>query len=122
MRALAVGILVLGGAALATLLIPTRAGPSWVALALAHRPFDGAVLLVGAGLPIVLGAWALVRPPVHSWQGAVATSGFALIFVKLRAWRVLADYVDLERSLQLLIAACVLGMVVSLVGLLRGAP
>ena len=116
---LAIGILVLGLACLVALLLPSAAGQtSWlVAMWETRRPIDAILLALGAGSPLVMGTWGLVKPPLLRWQGAVATSGFALVFVKFRMWQAIEDIADLELATQILIAAAVAGMLVSFIAL-----
>jgi hypothetical protein len=117
---LAIGILVLGLACLVALLLPSADAPdqtSWlVAMWETRRPIDSILLALGAGLPIVMGVWGIVREPLR-WHGAVATAGFALVFVKFRMWEAIKRFTEAEVSGQLLMAATIAGMLISFVAL-----
>lgn len=122
MKTLAVGILVLGAVALVTLLIPTAAGPSTFGVAFEHRPYVGAMLLLGATLPVVLGCLALAFGPLRGYHAAIATAGFALVFVRLRAWTLFEVFGALELSMQALVVASIAGMAWSFVALVKAGP
>lgn len=116
---LSAGILVLGLACLVALLLPAAPGqPSWLlATWETRRPIDAILLALGAAIPIVMGTWGVLRPPGLRWHGAVATAGFALVFVKFRMWETIEVIADLNVAGKLLISATIVGIVVAFLAL-----
>ena len=55
--------------------------------------------------------------PAQAWHGAVATAGFALVFVKFRMWATIAVIGDLNVGGKLLIGATNLGILVAFIAL-----
>jgi len=70
-------------------------------------------------LPLVMGAMALVRPPMLAWQGGVALAGFVLGVVRFRVWETLPHLAGAGLHNGLLVAALVVGTLASLLTLLR---
>jgi hypothetical protein len=116
---LAAGILVLGLACLVALLLPSAPGqPSWLlAMWETRRPIDAILLALGAGIPIVMGTWGVLRPPGMRWHGAFSTAGFALVFVKFRMWETIEVFADLNVAGKLLIGATIGGIVIAFLAL-----
>ncbi len=42
------------------------------------------MVMVGFGVPLVMGAMAAAKPPMLRWQSIVALLGFVLVFIKMR--------------------------------------
>lgn len=120
---LAAVLLVLGVVMLAGLVaLPAVAGePPWLAVVFQRGAFDGFVLVIGALAPVVMAGFAFAGQELVRWQAGLATAGFGLLFVKFRGWQRLPDLGDLATSTQLVVAASLVGITVSLVGLVRAA-
>jgi hypothetical protein len=116
---LAIAILVLGGAALVSLLLPYADGaPSWLRYAWDTRPLNAILLVAGVAFPIAIGAWSALRPPLVRWQAIAATAGFGMLFLKIQLWRGLPRIVDAAISIQLMTAAVFVGLAVSLAAII----
>ena len=119
---LAIAIVALGLITLIALLIPSAPGaPSWLAHAWAFRRINAIQLALGAGAPVAVGVWALVRSPLVRWQAIAATGGFGVVFLKLQIYRGLTRVLDALVSLQLLTAAVLLGLIASILAIVVAA-
>jgi hypothetical protein len=115
---LAIAILVLGAATLVALLMPSAPGsPSWLAFAWETRRINGIQLALGAGVPLGIGIWALLRGPLVRWQAIAATAGFGVVFLKVQIYRGLTRVLDAPISFQVMTAAVLLGLVTSVVAI-----
>ena len=70
-------------------------------------------------LPLVMGAAALIRPPMLAWQGGVALAGFVLGVVRFRVWEAIPHLVGGGLHTSLLVTAIVVGTIASVLALLR---
>jgi hypothetical protein len=70
-------------------------------------------------LPLVMGAMAMVRPPLLGWQGGVALAGFVLGVVRFRVWDTLPRLGGAGLQTTVVVAAIVIGTLASVTALLR---
>ena len=105
MKNLKVGLLICGVLGLVGMVM------SGLGVMLEHDKLNAIVMLLSFGLPAVMAAAALRRPPLQSWQAGVALAGFVLAAVKLRVW-------DALRVMSLLPAGYLLMMVGAGVGVI----
>ena len=118
MRPLPALILLAGGLAAVALLIPIATdAPSWLGYAWQSRRLNAVLLALGAGVPVGIGAWTLLRRPLVRWQAIASTAGFALIFLKLQLYRGLSRVLDAPLATQLVIVAVMLGLATSVVAM-----
>src|SRR5688572_28125498 len=98
--------------------LPAVAGESpWLAVAFRRRPLDGVVLAIGALAPVAVAALALTGRELVRWHAALATAGFALLFVKFRGWEQLRAFGALAASTQIVVLASIAGTALSFVAL-----
>ena len=118
MRPLPALILLCGGLAAVALLVPIASdGPSWLGYAWQSRRLNAVLLAVGAGVPVLVGAWGLLRSPLVRWHAIAATAGFTLIFLKLQLYRGLTRVLDAPLATQLVTVAVLLGLASSVVAM-----
>jgi hypothetical protein len=82
-------------------------------------PLEAVVYAAIFVLPLVMGAMALVRPPLLGWQGGVALAGFVLGVVRFRVWDTLPRLGGVGLDTTLVVAAIVVGTLASVMALLR---
>jgi hypothetical protein len=110
-----VGCGVLG---LVALIVPFNGGSLLAGL----LEIDTAAALVHAAifvLPAAMGALGLARPPLRAWQSGVALAACVLGVVRFEVWNLALHLPDIGLRGVLLLAALVIGTVVSVVTLLR---
>jgi len=118
-RSAAIGILVFGAVAFAALLMPMASrSPSWLSFAWETRRIHGILLALGAGVPVAMGLWALVRQPLVRSQAIAATAGFGVVFLKLQIYRGLRRVFDAPGSIQVLTLAVLLGLATSVTAII----
>lgn len=86
-----------------------------------HDKANVIMVLAGFGVPVAMGALAL-KAPMERWQAGVALAGFALAAVKLRAWEMVKLIAHLPLGFKFAVLGCLLGVVVSLVALVKPEP
>lgn len=80
------------------------------------------VMLIAFGLPVVMAVTGLVRPPFQAWQAAGSLACFALAVIKLRIWHILEVIADVPTGPKLIVAGACLGVIVSVVAVLKPEP
>ena len=73
-------------------------------------------------MPVVMAVTGLVRPPLQAWQAGVSLACFALEAFKMKFWTMLEDLADMPHSVQMMLVAAVLGVIVSAIAVLRPEP
>jgi hypothetical protein len=86
---------------------------------LEQQPTATILLLVAFALPVVMGAMALLRPPMRSWQAGVSLSGFALAAWKLEIWNLFRSFADQSNGQRLIGVGAALGVIVSIIVIMR---
>jgi hypothetical protein len=78
------------------------------------------ILLVAFAAPTAMGAMAMKKPPMLSWQAIVSVAGFGLAFVKLRMWDIIPHIADIPGiRFKLYPIAIVVGLVFSILALVK---
>jgi hypothetical protein len=109
---LPVAIVVLAGVTLVALFLPVAHGaPGWFAMAWATRRINAILLVLGAGVPLAMGIWALIRRPLLRWQAIAAAGGFGIVFLKVQVYRGLTRVLDAPASMQILTVTVLAGLV-----------
>jgi hypothetical protein len=111
---LPIAFIVLGAATLVALFLPVTPGaPAWLAVAWETRRINAVLLVLGAGAPVVMGVWALVRRPMVRWQAIAAAGGFGVVFLKVQVYRGLTRVLSAPASMQVLAVAVLAGLLVA---------
>lgn len=113
MKHLKLGVVICGALGIAGLLL------FGIGTLLELQQTETILLLAAFGLPIVMGALALVRPPMRPWQGGVSLAGFALAAWKLEIWNMLRSIADQPNSQRLIVIGATLGVIVAIVAIMR---
>jgi membrane-associated PAP2 superfamily phosphatase len=111
-------MLLCGLAGLAALILPFGGGSMLKALFELDK-VQGILYLAVFGLPTLMAAMAMAKPPLAPWQAGVALAGFALGVIKFRVWEMLPHIAEAGLQGILLIASIVVGAIVSVLALLR---
>jgi membrane protease YdiL (CAAX protease family) len=77
------------------------------------------ILLVAFALPVLMAVSALARPPFQAWQAGVSLACFALVAYKLQIWKTIKEIGDHPTPLKLILIGAGLGVIVSVVAVLR---
>jgi hypothetical protein len=113
-------ILVFGILGLVSLFLPLGSGlPSTFKALMEGDKFTLLLMLAAFGLPTVMGAMGMAKPPFMAWQAALATAGFALGAIKTRIWETLPHIADLPISLVLMSIAAILGLIFAIMALVK---
>ncbi|HEY0189688.1 MAG TPA: hypothetical protein VGC42_01105 [Kofleriaceae bacterium] len=118
MTKLKLAILLCGVLGLVELAVPFHGGSMlgyWFQL----EPAQAVVITAAFALPIAMMALALSRPPMRGWQAGVALAGFVIAVIKFRVWETLGHLGSVTLHGVLLLAALVVGAVLSLAALLQ---
>ncbi|MEO8705680.1 MAG: hypothetical protein ABI867_36955 [Kofleriaceae bacterium] len=106
-------LLILGcGAALLVIMITNG-------LNFEDNKIDTIIMLAAYGLPALMGAMALAKPPMQSWQAAIALSGFGVAAVRTRIWEQLPDLMDKTGKGKAVLALQVVGVLVSALAMMK---
>jgi hypothetical protein len=106
-------LLILGvGAALLVLMISSG-------LNFEDNKVDTIIMLAAYGLPTLMGLMGVVRPPLQSWQAAIALSGFGVAAVRTRIWEQLPELADKTGKGKAVLILQVVGVLVSAVAMLK---
>jgi hypothetical protein len=81
-----------------------------------------AIMLIAFAIPVVMGAIPIVRPPLQSWQAGVALACFVLTAVKLRLWSAIHELGHMQVGGKLVMAATILGVIVTITAMLKPEP
>lgn len=118
MKNLKIVILVCGVVGLVALILPLS-GRSLLKDAFEIDTLSALVYAASFALPAIMAAMALARPPMQAWQPGVALAGFVLGFVRFRVWDVALHLGSAGAAWILLLLAIVVGMVASVLALLK---
>jgi hypothetical protein len=77
------------------------------------------LVLAAFGLPVVMAAMGLLKPPFRAWQAGVSLAGFAFAAAKLKIWETIRVIADLPMGVKLMMAGAVLGVIVSVITVLK---
>lgn len=80
---------------------------------------DTLIMLAAFGLPTLMGLWGIAKPPFQSWHAAMSLAGFGVAAVRTRIWQTVGDFGDLDGKGKLAFAALVVGVLASLVAMLK---
>lgn len=80
------------------------------------------VMLIAFGLPVVMAVVGLARPPFQVWQAAISLACFALAAIKLRIWAMIDAIAGGPTGFTLIVAGAGLGVIVSVIAVLRPEP
>lgn len=120
MKNMKVLILVFGILGVISLFIPMGDGiPSMFSLFMELDKVQIILMLAAFGLPAVMGAMGLAKPPFQMWQAVVALAGFALAAVKTKIWEALPHIMDQPLPGKLMVIATVGGVIVSALALAK---
>src|SRR5688500_17239108 len=92
--------------------------PSWLGFAWESRRINGIQLALGAGVPIGLGIWGVVKGRVLRWHAIAAAAGFGVVFLKVQLYRGLSHLGDAPTSLQVMTPAVLVGLAVAAVAMI----
>lgn len=118
MTKLKLAILLCGVLGLVELAVPFHGGSMlgyWFQL----EPAQAVVITAAFALPIAMMALALARPPAQGWQAGVSLAGFVIAIIKFRVWETLGHLGSASVHGVLLLAAMVVGAVLSVIALMR---
>lgn len=115
MKLLKVSILLIGAAGLVLVL----KDPGALQAGFEQAPLHSGLIVLGWALPAVMGAIALIRPPLRSWQAAASLAGFAVVAIRTRIWQTISEVADAPLDGRLGLAALVLGLVASVLAVAR---
>jgi hypothetical protein len=109
---LSIAIMTCAAATLVALFLPVVPGaPGWLSVAWETRRINAILLVVGAGVPLGMAVWALMRRPMLRWQAIAATGGFGVVFLKVQVYRGLTRVLSAPASMQVLTVAVLLGLI-----------
>ena len=109
---LPIAIMTCAAATLVALFLPVQPGaPGWLSVAWETRRINAILLVVGAGVPLAMGVWALLQRPLLRWQAIAATGGFGVVFLKVQVYRGLTRALSAPLSMQILTVAVLVGLV-----------
>jgi hypothetical protein len=110
---LKIGVLVFGVLGLVGMFM------SEIGLMLKYDKVNTILMLAAFGVPTVLAAMGLVKPPFQMWQAGVSLAGFVLAVIKIRLWKTLPHIADVPTGLKLVLIATVGGVIVSILALAK---
>lgn len=116
MKNLKVGILAFAVLGLVLLFVPENGGTRFAFLQLAGISYLVPVL-GGFVAAAAMGAMAIKQRRLLKWQAAVATAGFAAVFVRLKVWERLKHITDASLIGKLFVVAVIGGLVISILGI-----
>jgi hypothetical protein len=109
-------VLAFGALGVVSLFLPGDDGRSMLGHAIDDNKVATLFLVAGFGVPLLMGALGLVKPPFRAWQAVAALAGFSMLAVKFQLWVVVPQFADAVLALQLFISAAIGGIVVSAFG------
>jgi hypothetical protein len=80
---------------------------------------EGVVYTAMFALPLLMAIWAVIRPPMLSWQSGVALTGFVVAVVRLKVWETLPELGSTDLHGIVRAAAAVLGTIASAIALMK---
>lgn len=80
---------------------------------------DTIIMLAAFGLPTVVALLAISKPPAQAWHGALALAGFGVAAVRTKIWESLPSIGDLSGKGKAGVILIVLGVVVSLLAMVK---
>ena len=113
-------VLLFGIIGLVALFLPLGDGmPSLFKITMEVDKVQLILMLAAFGLPALMGAMGLAKPPFLPWQAAVSLAGFALAAVKMRIWDMLGQFGSTALSGKLMIVAIIGGLIFSILALVK---
>ena len=77
------------------------------------------IMAAAFGVPAIVGAMSLAKPPAEAWHAIAGLAGFALAAFKVKIWESLPHIMDMPMSMKLMIVAAVGGLVVAIIGVVK---
>ena len=77
------------------------------------------IMALAFGVPAVVGAIGMAKPPAQAWHGIAALVGFGLAAFKVKVWTLLPHIMDIPMSMKLMVVAAVGGAVVAVLALVK---
>jgi hypothetical protein len=80
---------------------------------------DTVIFLAAFGLPALMGALALFKPPAQAWHAAIALAGFGTAAVRGKVWTQLAGFGDLSGKGKAALIILLVGVLVSILAMIK---
>jgi hypothetical protein len=80
---------------------------------------DAFMMLAAYAVPTALGALAIARPPLRTWQAGFALAGFGIAAVRTRIWSGVANIGEASSTGKLAIALLIVGLIASAIAIAR---
>ena len=80
---------------------------------------DPIIMVLGDALPRAMGPYGITKPPMESWQAAIALAGLGVAAVRTRIWERLADFMDASGRSKAEVVLILIGVIVSAVAMMK---